>query len=249
MTKGSIRRGCGKRAAGGVYLTTELSTRGIPLRYFLIDPPWVPMVDGEVWLPPVQGLAIEPRPSDPNIWDVWDWIGAGGYPFFPDFYEEGARFEFSRRSPPDLNFELLTTKSYHVYVHPRGLPENHLRGNLHADLVDGVSLEVCPTDSSDAEHYTKEFCTGLLWQLVGTEHIPGRLHVVEIPRDFKPPTFRYYAATPPKGFVPKWVPAAVLKLPIHKIEVIQDPLSDKDEENYQKVLDSGTEIPVEIVSE
>lgn len=258
MSKGSMRRGCGKRTAGGVYLTTEFSTVGTPLPAFLIDPPWVPiMEDGSIWRLSAQGLSIEQRPF-PGMegqYDVFDWIGAGvpGYPFFPDFYEEGSRFEFSRRAQNNLDFGKLNRASWHFYMHPKGIPdpwEEEWQWMLKENYLPGTRFGICPHGREDHDSWeTEEFCTGLLWQLVDDPAPQSdRLHMVLMPRDTKD-TFSYLAASPPSKWESNWLPALLLKLPIHKIEIIEDPFSDKDTENYEKVANSGTDIPVEMVPE
>lgn len=258
----AIRRGCGKRTAGGIYLVTEFSVTGLPLRLFLYDPPWVPMTDeGDIWYPGVQGMSLALRPSS-EVYDVWDWIGAENYPYFPDFWEEGRRFEFSRKMPPSTAFELLEVgKSQTIGVHPKGLwasdsPEElaYIYGSAQPDIFS------CPHGKSAHEYYFEhsapyetppvEFCTALLWQMVDVVDEGRIIGPRDMPRGLKKgeePTFTYVCASIVPELSGHWMPAAVYHLPIHAIEIINDPLEGKHEESLDIVASSGTNMPYRVV--
>ena len=242
----AVRRGCGKRTQGGVYLTTEFSAHGIPIQYFLYDPPWIPLDDeGEPWYPNSLGVALTQR--EDGFCDVWDWIGSDAYPYFPDFWEEGVRFEFSRKVSPHIPFEMLKLgKSEQIGVHPKGLPKlNKTQLDYTYDYEADTSMNSCPHHKEIHEDgEANEFCTRLLWQFVG--HGPYPNYTREFPVD--DPVFSYLCAPLPDTLV-EWYPAALYHLPIHKIEVINDPVEGLHEDRVEILIGSGTDIPFEVVEE
>lgn len=252
----NIRRGCGYRVAGGVYLVTEFSPYGTPLRLFLFDPPMILRTEnGEMWNPGARGIHLAERPDTPGVVDAYDWIGEEYYPFFPDFWEEGKRFEFSRRAQKNLDFSLLSPQSQIIGVHPLGLPAiaEFTNGPFREHNIDHVELPPCPFD--DLHHIVgDEFCISTLWQLVGNKQFDKpeeRLHTEMFPRHLtkgEPPTFTYTAAYPFTDFDNKWLPAAMYHLPISRIEIVRDVAEGKHEETYEKIYRT-TALPVEVVDE
>lgn len=254
-----IRRGCGdSRTPGDIYGVTEFSSHGIPLRLFLYDPPWIPRdKEGEIWYPGAQGVAVALRPGSDATYDVWDWIGAGipGYPFFPDFWEEGRRFEFSRKMPQSTPFGFLEAGiSQMIGIHPKGLwiAEQDVLEQLYDSRLPG--LFGCPFEfSSHMDGKSEEFCISLLWQMVDDAKEEGRVITLrDMPRGLKEgerPSFTYACAPKPSHLKGEWVPAAVYHLPIHKLEVINDPLESTHEVALEKLYASGTNIHIDVVDE
>lgn len=111
-----VRRGCGTRVQGGVYLEVGLSSSGTPLEHFFIDPPLPMTVDTKV------GVELIERNG---VVHVLDWIGSESYPYASDFLEEGSRHGFSRRVSKGLDFSRLSEASRLLLVHAKGLVVNH----------------------------------------------------------------------------------------------------------------------------
>jgi hypothetical protein len=251
-----IRRGCGKRVAGGIYITTEVGREGIPVNAFLFDPPWVP-VDGKglVHYPGRVGLHMVENPWEDGVVDIWDWIGATYYPYFPDFWEEFCRYGLSRRISISADFDLLSTDSQIIGFHPMGILQGteELYTDLDTEHVYGTGMDLCPHNK---EHDTPEnrFCIRYLWQLIGTLSEDGeRLHERQMPQGGEP-QFTYDVAYAPwwisrKKYKADWIPAAMFHLPIHGIEVIHDPVSGLHEQAVEKLEQSVTNLPFTIVKE
>lgn len=108
----SVVRGCGKRKTGGCYAETELSSNGLPLDVFLIDPP-IPVAEGAVKKVGVQLIERD------GVWHILDWVGEEHYPTVPDFVEEMRRFGMSRRLPKTLDFSRLSARSRVLLVHAK----------------------------------------------------------------------------------------------------------------------------------
>ena len=252
---GKARRGCGKREKGGAYLVTHVGNIGTPLQYFLIDPPWVPVVKetGKIWMPGSQGVALLSRPGEDEIYDVWDVIGAKYYPLFPDFYEEGRRHSFSRRIPKGSDFSLITEQSRHVMMHPNGHIENYVQLYDKLTQVEETPLMGCPHHKHDWDFPEElDMCVGLLWEVIGEEDKHERGDIREMPvglKEGETPTFIYPVHRAPKGFTPVYLPAALLKLPIHEIQVVEDPLEGRHEDVLEELELSGTKIPFNVYKE
>lgn len=252
---GKVRRGCGSREKGGAYLVTHVGKVGMPLQYFLIDPPWVPVVKetGKIWMPGTQGVAILSRPGIDIIYDVWDVIGAKYYPVFPDYYEEGRRHGFSRRIPRGSDFSLITNESRHIMMHPKGYIENHKQLYDKLNQIWNVPLMGCPHHKHDWDFPEDlDMCVGLLWEVIGEEDNNGREGMRDVPTGLKEdemPTFIYPVHKAPAGFIPVYLPAALLKLPINEIQVVEDPLEGRHEEVIEELELSGTDIPFNVYKE
>ena len=253
----SIVRGCGKRVAGGVYIVTELSHKGLPLDLFLYDPPIVPTDDnGNIILPGAVGLQM--MEYGDGLIDLWDWIGESHYPYFPDFWEEVSRYGLSRRMSASADFSKLKANSYTVGFHRRGIVT--AKKAFYVDIVKmhevGTGMDLCP---QNLEHNIDDkeniFCVRFLWQLVDgpADGIP-RLHEVVMPRKEGEAQFTYDAAHDPFVFEkPKykaeWMPAAMYRLPIHRLEVIEDTVGGLHELAVDRLDKSLTELPYVVVKD
>ena len=86
-----MKRQCGYRKKGGAYLTVPTSEDGMPIEYFLLDPPRP--VD-------LNALAIAPRGvhliEKGGVWHVFDVIGQENYRTSPTNRHSSAVF-FSNR--------------------------------------------------------------------------------------------------------------------------------------------------------
>ena len=252
-----IKRGCGKRVTGGVYVVTELSHKGIPINAFLFDPPWVPIDEtGERHYPGSVGLHPVENPWKEGVTDLWDWIGESYYPFFPDFWEETMRYGLSRRISGITDFDKLSSESEIIGFHPNGVLTGvkELYTDLECEHEVGTGMDLCPHNKP---HDTPEevFCIRYLWQLVDTidDDVP-RLHEVSMPRRDPNPQFTYDAAYAPfwiglDRYKAEWIPAAMFHLPIHRLEVIEDPFGGLHELQVERLEKSITDIPFVVVKE
>lgn len=249
-----IKRGCGKRVAGGIYIVTELSHNGVPLDAFLFDDPVIPMDDeGNVHYPGAVGLHLMQDTEDPSVSHIWDWIGTNYYPTFPDFWEEVHRFGLSRRMSVNANFDgLVANKSQIIGFHALGILQGSEKfyHKLNEEFVLGTRYETCPHNvEHDKDH---PFCVRYLWQLVDMQKgDEDRLHSVPMPRsDGSMGTYKA-VSTPSwtKRFKTEWVPAAMFHLPIHRFEIVADPIEGKHEQAIEAVEKSITNLPFIIVTE
>lgn len=258
MTEGIVR-GCGKRVQGGVYVVTKLSPFGIPINSFLFDPPWVPIdTEGNVHYPGAVGLHLVENPYKEGVVDLWDWIGEQYYPYFPDFWEEARLYGLSRRISSNTNFEQLSKDSGIIGFHRKGI----LKGSrkfyeyLLNTFEKNTFMDLCP---QNYEHRLDDkeniFCVRYLWQLVDeVEEYENRLHVIPIPRSSNNLQNFYMAAYYPdwiksKQFKVEWIPAAMFRLPIHRLEIVKDPIGGLHELALEKIEKSVTDIPYQVVTE
>ncbi len=125
----AVERGCGEREPGGVYVECGLSPFGLPLEYFLIDPPQA-LPDGldlinkpQLWtrVDPQTGSAVLDAETNEPIVDLLIWIGQEHYEYCCDYIEEVEKFGASRRINPNLDLARLTTRSRMLLAHPRAL--------------------------------------------------------------------------------------------------------------------------------
>ncbi|MGC9384207.1 MAG: hypothetical protein ACP5D6_06380 [Kosmotogaceae bacterium] len=253
MKKG-IKRGCGTRVPGGAYVCVDLSPEGIPIDEFLYDPPKKPIdAQGNVHYPGAVGLHLMQDVFDDDLYHLWDWIGTNYYPFFPDFWEETRRFGLSRRISSNANFDgLQYGKSKIVGFHALGILEGTERfyERLAEEWVVDTSFDAYQCKHDHAEK--NKFCVKNLWQLVDNQKGDNeRLHEVSLPRS-DGSTGSYKAASIPSWinrYKTEWVPAAMFVLPIHRVEVIEDPLEGKHEQTIEKIEKSITNLPVYVVQQ
>jgi hypothetical protein len=107
-----VRRGCGSRKAGGVYLETGLVAGGSPIEAFLYDPPLLNVEKG--WLLPHRTPILF---EHGGIWHVVIWVGEEYYPSPWDYIEEVRVAGSSRRVPATFDFGKLGPGSRQYFVH------------------------------------------------------------------------------------------------------------------------------------
>lgn len=251
MEKG-IKRGCGTRVPGGAYVCTDLSPYGIPIDDFLFDPPLVTRDNnGDIYYPGAVGLSFVEDSKQTGLYHLLDWIGTNFYPFFPDFWEETRRFGLSRRISLNANFEGLQPGSTIIGFHALGYLEATRKffKRLAKEWVHGTSF-----DSYQCQHQhisNNEMCVKDLWQLVDIQKGDNeRFHDVPLPRS-DGSTGSYKAASIPtwmKRYKTQWTPAAMYRLPIHRVEIIEDPLEGTHEITIEKI-EGITGLPALVVSQ
>jgi hypothetical protein len=108
-------RGCGSRVAGGIYLETPNEEDGLPLEWFLVDPPEEAEDYREMGITPRGTSMIERH----GVWHVVDWVGYKHYPHVADFVEEVRALGLSRRIGKNAEFHKLTPDSKILLIHAR----------------------------------------------------------------------------------------------------------------------------------
>lgn len=252
-----VKRGCGYRQAGGLYLTCPLGERGVPVEHFLIDPPIfelevegigdeperVPIADA--WrLSPI-GVTIMEIPAFGPGYHVVDWIGAEHYPNVADFVEEVKRFGVSRRISKATDFSLLTRTSRMVLSHPAAHVEQYPTYDLTEPDPD-KPMYACPR--LDHKHDPREgwpipgeeMCARTWWQDVRK----GESVSDAVPRVVRRtmPSFSYTALAPPEIEKVERKLALFAAFPIHHIEAIKDREEGKHEAAMAKA--AASEIPI-----
>ena len=260
----NLRRGCGTRKVGAVYTVTRPPVeRGIDpldLDYTLICPPWVPWEKSptEIGLAAQGMLILERRNPDgtgTGIWDLYDWISEGDYPFFPDFFEENRNYGTSRLIPVTSPFKLLTQESRHLFVHANAILADPRPFIIGPELrfkacPSGIDMHMNP--QVDVGLY--DHCTGLLWEAVG-KYDPkngSRNVTVELPRHRpadEAPSCIYQARTYPVDVTPAWSPGVLMWDTIEMFEIVHDPVDNRHERAKKLIENSGTNIPYMIVPE
>ena len=155
-----MKRGCGERVQGGLYLCSDSSPFGRPIEYFLVDPP-VRWDGGQLRSP----MIVE---DVTGINHLIMGVGKTYYPFVPDFVEEARIMGVSKRIPINFDFSQLTpNKSKLLLVHPRAIP------NFNYTL----SAHKCPKHKKEPHK-----CIGDLWPLSGLHHVKEK-HEVTFEQD------------------------------------------------------------------
>jgi hypothetical protein len=218
MKTAGLVRGCGTRHRGGIYAGSELSDFGLPLEYFIVDPPQ-----------PIDDLALTPIGvkliERDGVTHVFDWIGSQHYPNVADFIEETRRFGLSRRLPKTLDFSRLTPRSRIVLVHTRAIITNHQSyyDALPAAWVPGCPKNLAQHDAAKSTLIDLPMCAGLWWRDIESAMPPDK------PIDRQMPSFAY-SAWPTPNIQPSYQPGIFLSLPITNLQVIRDPIAGTHEQ-------------------
>lgn len=230
----AVRRGCGRRVAGGVYAEVGLSPDGLPIEAFLMDPPVE--IPEHLHLAP-QGVAWVERAG---VWHLVDWVGSQHYPNVADFIEEARRFGLSRRVPKNAPFERLTPASRILLVHARAmLPGDAMRAyRPAADAPHPCPLEVLqrmggadplrPRSLVDdvkvaAHRHGETLCAGVWWEDVegGT---PNEEHPRMVWRQM--PSFAYQGLARPADIPAElevcYEPGFFASFPLSRLAVVRD---------------------------
>jgi len=247
--------GCGTRKAGGIYSVglkhEEMEQVNLKFRDFIIDPPWL-IEPSQIGLA-AQGVRILPRPDGSNIYDIYDWVGEGSYPYVPDFIQEADQLEGTSRlvAKETPNLAMLTpdpgdgTGSRHFFGFPKGLVTYY--DSLYEDYL---HILECPTKNATHNSDEKMFCTGLLWECIGKHgkaDYPigkGRIRTVSMPRIRGVPiSFTYLGALKPELMPEDWQFAFCYWQPIPRFEVVIDEATNLHELAIKVLEESGCQIP------
>lgn len=255
FTTSPIGRACGRRLRGGVYAENRLSEDGLPIEYFIVDPP-TPVELEALGLAPVGVQLIEVG----GVTHVFDVVGQEFYPYPADYIEETRRLGASRRLPANLDFSSLGPESRLVLIHARAVIENFA-------AYPQPPLVGCPRGlAPHAQSPLPEMCAGLWWHDLGesavqtpeesvsqtppgpsedteTRSNPGRsAALTTVLRRLEGGT-EYWGYPRPEGVVPHYHHGIFLSLPISNLVVIQG--GEATEHNYQAACVSGLPVYLE----
>ena len=223
-----IKRGCGYRKAGGVYLECNGSPYGSkPMNDFLLDPPLPLAVDCK------RGVELQERQGTTMI---LDFVGASNYPFASDFIVEGMKYGFSRLVSKNLDFSRIQPGSRLLLVHEKGLVTNP--EGLRTFVTDAYNTPVIegrrkPLHRHNClklertglcEHYEDDFpeCIRDLWCLPEATRTVEENESVRFFRDFASVSYEVYPSSPNAPKV-ETTSALIAALPITNISVIRSP--------------------------
>lgn len=221
LTSSSVRRACGRRIRGGIYAETRLSDEGVPIEYFIVDPP-TPVEIDQLGLAAVGVQLIEID----GVTHLLDVVGQEYYPYPADYVEETRRLGASRRLPANLDYSRLGLGSRLLLIHARAMIENFTA------YPQPPQLE-CPKGKEfHGLSPLPEMCAGLWWH-----DLPG-------PPDENGYTLRqieggtaYRCQPRPVGVVPSYGHGVFLCLPISNLTVIRG--GEATERNHQAACVSG----------
>jgi hypothetical protein len=234
-------RGCGERAAGGIYLETAFSDKGHPLECFYADPAMLVATDD---------LGVTPRgvtllADAAGVTHVWDWVGSESYPNVADFLEEAKRLGISRRISRAAELDRLTRSSRIVILHARAIIEEPWGDYLRREEDDVLVDAPCPQRVA-AHHCGRQ---------IGAEHSLGSTqlcdrywyHDVTGGDETEDPhqvsrtigSTQYVAYPRPAGITPRYSVGIVGIFPIARLAVIADPVEGSHEESYAAAKRAG----------
>jgi hypothetical protein len=235
FTDSSISRACGRRIRGGVYAETSLSEDGLPIEYFIVDPP-VPVDIGQLGLAAVGVKLIESN----SIHHIFDVVGQEFYSYPSDYVEETRRLGASRRLPANLDFSRLGPGSRLVLIHARAAIENF-------SAYPQPPQVQCPKGlAPHALSPLPEMCAGLWWHDLPDQPDGAETgsRSGEVLRRIEGGT-QYRGYPRPADVVPSYRHGIFLSLPISNLAVIQG--GEATERNYEAACYS--ELPVYLEGE
>jgi hypothetical protein len=241
----SIGRACGRRIRGGVYAETRLSEDGLPIEYFIVDPP-APIDPGQLGLAAVGVKLIEinvanakrsliSKPALPacdGIHHIFDVVGQEFYPYPADYVEETRRLGASRRLPANLDFSRLGPGSRLMLIHARAVIENFSAYPQPPQVECPKGIEahaLCPLP---------EMCAGLWWHDLPDQPDDSGLVLRQIEGGTQ---YRGYPR--PEGLAPIYQHGVFLSLPISNLAVIKG--GEATERNFRAASASGLPVFLE----
>lgn len=242
-----VQRGCGWPQAGKIYLSVPTAEEeggfyGTPIWDFVL----CPTASLGTFKLSAQGMTDVSRgytnAEGKEIFDIFDWIGAGSYPNPTDWLLEVDKFGFHQLIERTFPFEKLTPESMYFAVHPRaGIKDvvPYYLNRLHTDYPDcpqGHEQHVAPTE--DWLKLAPDTCAGLLFNdLVGFSKWESGRKVERIM-----PSFTYQGFSAPTESLAdneNHFPAIFFKLPIGLIGnwLVYEDSAEKIHEDALKELE------------
>lgn len=248
-----VPRECGTREEGGMYAEVATSPFGMPLEYFLFDPPQ-PVKLSTLGITALGTHLIQGVDGAYHIFDV---IGEQYYPSPLDWLMEARRYGISRRLNPSLDYSKLTSASRLITLHAKAYiwnPDDYLAGLAPWKPEDWTCVK--GLKAHEGSGHPDPMCIRLWWfdfeQDERTHATNGRL-------DRKPccgaqalyrqmATFEYTCFQRPQTVArPAYHMAIFGSFPLGRIVVIRDTKGNKHEARAKKA--SRGQVPVEVVDE
>lgn len=242
-------RECGAtRVEGGMYAEVATSPNGMPLEFFLFDPPQ-PVRLADLGITPLGTHILQGSDGAYHIFDV---IGEQYYPYPLDWYMEAKHYGISRRLNPMLDYSLLTRDSRLITLHARAYVNNaddYLAGLTPWKPDDWACVKGLRAHEGSA--YPDPMCIRLWWFDFEQDdrtffNGPGqRCGAPALSR--KMATFDYTCYQRPGTVSPDYQMAIFGSFPLGRIVVIKDPKGNKHVERAKKA--ARGQVPVEVVDE
>ncbi len=233
FTDSSVSRACGRRIRGGVYAETRLSEDGLPIEYFIVDPP-TPVELSQLGLAAVGVQLIEIN----GVRHIFDVVGQEFYPYPADYVEETRRLGASRRLPANLDFSRLEPGSRLVLIHARAVIENF------NDYPQPPDVE-CPKGIyPHSLSPLRAMCAGLWWHDLPdpSDESDASFPNGQVQRQIEGGTV-YRGHPRLEGVVPSYRHGVFLSLPISNLAVIQG--GEATERTYEAACNSGLPVYLE----
>jgi hypothetical protein len=232
-----MKRQCGYRKKGGVYLTVPTSENGMPIEFFLLDPPL------PVELPV---LGIGPRGvhliEKEGVWHVFDVVGQENYPNVCDLIEEARVWGISRRCEL-LDYSQLTAESRLVLLHQRAYIRNFTDYPPQFGEQERRDFR-CPKNKHSLD--TPEVMCAGLWRHDLFEGIEPVNNDESYRRSLECGV-RYRGYRRPQDITPEYQYAIFGIFPIGQLEVIADPGDGMHEQKLERARKA--QLPVSLVQE
>lgn len=242
-----IRRGCGTRKRGGIYLEYGLGMGGTPVEETLLDPP---LDVADLGVPARGVLPVEIG----GVTHLVDHVGSAFYPNVADFIEEARRAGVSRRLPQSLDYSALTEHSQLILTHEKaiilnaaalGLPRRCPCG--HAEHEEAGWEQTCAWhwwhDVAGGRPLTKDEIHRITDLFPAYIRTTGRWAWVE--REL--PALRYWAHAWTGEQAPIYREGAFMHVRATRLVVIRDPEEGRHEAALAKASRAG--LSVEVVDE
>ena len=261
-TTRTATRMCGTRYMGGIYFETATMAMGIPIEYYMIDPPY--QIDAHALGLSAQGQTLIPADdgSGTLVWHALDWIGASYYPHVADYIEETRCMGVSRRVSTVFDFSKVSPKSRLLLAHPKAVILNaedyhprHPLTRYHQTICPKAVVDYKnPFGEVRNDHVAQVFpqhtgqknqCAGMFWEDYDPEYTS--LHTSgQVVRTLPSCTFSVVHRQP--NFVPEYALGIFLSVPITNIVVIKDTLGQRDAIALDILKKSQTTLPYSLVS-
>jgi hypothetical protein len=243
-----IKRGCGYRVMGAVYIVSDAKQYPKPLRDYLVDSP---VTLAQMGLRK-QSLGVQMIVDKLGVYHIVDSVGLAHYPTPIHFYHEVEHHGASRKVAVDaIDWGKLTTQSRLLVAHDHAYIANH---SEYYDAM-GFTGKSAPLDWScvknKPEHENKkprEMCVNLLWADTDPAedhaYIGERWGLLAIERSIANGEV-FSTCERPSIVTPSYKSAVYMSLPITHIHIIHDPFANKHVSAFAKTRRSV--IPVKIM--
>lgn len=226
-----VKRGCGVRAAGGIYLETGMSDHGRPVEDFLICPP-IPVDLDALGITEV-GVHLVEYKGQKVIMDV---VGRQHYPNVADFVEEVRRFGVSRRAPITLPWDELDARVLMVFIHRNAVIKNTWEYSDYPGAT-WTCPKGIPRHHPDHDEHLSDTCGGLWWRDLPPMDPSDQGWVDAI---VEMPSFTYRAARRPATIVPEYQYGIFGVFPVTNVSVIHT----QDEGRLRKAVTEVAKSPL-----